>query len=251
MKITELPILTDCAVFRIHYRRRQMTAIPGRGFSSLSFRISGTTHIRSDGCNLVSGPDTLTYVPAGYAYRTESPENGEMIVMHFFAKQNCGDLPAVTQVPFPRALRNLFEAAEKRYTAKGCDVTLMSQAYQLLGEANAIFSPKVPIPPRIRDAKRNMDENLTDPSLRIRTLAESCGMSEAWFRREFEKYYGKSPLEYVKQKRVETAKLLLQSGLYTVTEVAFRSGFESSSYFSAEFRRLEGISPREYKNRTE
>ena len=43
----------------------------------------------------------------------------------------------------------------------------------------------------------------------------------------------------------------LPRGVYTVTEVAFRAGFESSSYFSAEFRRLEGISPREYKNRLE
>jgi AraC-like DNA-binding protein len=42
--------------------------------------------------------------------------------------------------------------------------------------------------------------------------------------------------------------MLLETGLYSITEVAFRTGFESSSYFSAEFRRMTGRSPKDYRN---
>ncbi len=247
MKITEIPVLKSCMIYRISYSRRPTTAVPGRNFASLSFRTSGTTRIRGEDCDLTSGPNSLTYVPAGYPYRTDFSEEGEMIVMHFFAEESCGGLPATVPVEFPKATYNLFETAARRYTAKGCDLVLMSMAYQILAEASSIFCPKQPIPPRMKRCKQYMDENITDPLLRIRDLAAMCETSEVWFRREFEKYYGATPLEYIKKKRIETAKLLLQTGLYTVTEVAFRAGFESSSYFSAEFRRMEGMSPSKFE----
>ena len=249
MNIEKLPVITDCAACRIVYDKRLMTFVPGRPFSSLSYRIRGTIRIRSEGVDLVSGPGSITFVPAGFSYRSECSDEGEMIVLHFYSEQSCGTLPATAEVVSPKTLQNLFEAAERRFTSRGCDMMLMSTVYQILSEANGIFRPSAPIPPRIRQSKKYADENLTDPALRVRDLAAVCGTSETWFRREFEQYYGKTPLEYIKHKRIETAKLLLESGLYTVTEVAFRAGFESSSYFSAEFRRLEGISPREYKSR--
>lgn len=249
MNIEKLPILTDCAAYRIVYPKRQKTFVPGRPFSSLSFRIRGTTRILGEGLDIVSTPGSLTFVPTGYSYRTESPDEGEMIALHFYSQQSCGQIPATATVTSHKTLLNLFESAERQFTARGCDMMLMATVYQILAEANGIFHPSANIPPRIRQSKHHADENLADPNLRIRDLAAICGTSETWFRREFEQYYGKSPLEYIKHKRIETAKLLLESGLYTVTEVAFRTGFESSSYFSAEFRRLEGISPREYKNR--
>ena len=53
----------------------------------------------------------------------------------------------------------------------------------------------------------------------------------------------------LKARRIEIAKALLESNLYSVAEVAMRSGFESISYFSSEFRRATGFSPKEYSSR--
>ena len=249
MLFSDIPILKHCDLYRIQYPKRPSANVKGRSFHSLSLRLAGATRIRGDRFELLSGPNTLTYVPANLPYQAEFTEEGEMIVMHFFTEDTGNSVPVTTPIPFPKSLQNLFEAATQRYTAKGCDLALMSMAYQLLAEAERIFYPKDPVPHRLGECKRFLDENITDPELRIRDLAKRCSMSEAWFRKEFEKYYGSPPLEYIKQKRLETAKLLLQTGIYSVTEIAFRSGFESSSYFSAEFRRTEGLSPREYKRR--
>lgn len=249
MKISELPVLTDCSIFRNTYLVRPEALVLGRLFSSLSFRISGSTRIRGEGFDFISGPKSLTFVPAGCEYRACPLEAGEMIVMHFYSENSCGPIPAAVPAPFPQATHNLFESAERRYTAHGCDLSTMSFAYQLLAEAEAIFAPRRAVASRMKRCKRYLDENITDPSLRIRDLAQMFGASEVWFRREFEQCYGVPPLEYLKTKRIETAKLLLQTGLYTVTDVALRAGFSNACYFSAEFRRSQGMSPSEFKAR--
>ena len=97
--------------------------------------------------------------------------------------------------------------------------------------------------------KEYLDENVCDTALRVSDLAEMCGVSEVYFRAEFKKFYGSSPLEYIKKRRIEIARQLLSTGLYNVTQVAERAGFDSISYFSAEFRRLTGVTPLAYSKR--
>ncbi|PKM62857.1 MAG: AraC family transcriptional regulator, partial [Firmicutes bacterium HGW-Firmicutes-21] len=65
-------------------------------------------------------------------------------------------------------------------------------------------------------------------------------------RRLFERVYEMPPVKYIKMLRMENAKRLLETGFYSVNEVAFRSGFASASYFSTEFKRDSGVTPREY-----
>ena len=120
-------------------------------------------------------------------------------------------------------------------------------AYELLAEASAVLSPKEIHPHgRIMRCKQYIDENICDSALRVTELAAMCGISEVYFRREFKKYYGTSPLDYIKKRRIEIAKGLLQTGMCSITQTALQSGFESVSYFSYEFHRSTGITPAEY-----
>ena len=126
----------------------------------------------------------------------------------------------------------------------------IAAAYEILCEAQSVFFRHAPAPPRrMLRCKEYLDENVCDTSLRIGTLAKMCGVSEVYFRREFKSCYGTSPLEYIKRRRIEVACQLLSTGLYNVTQVAERAGFDSISYFSAEFRRLKGCTPSQYFNK--
>jgi len=58
-----------------------------------------------------------------------------------------------------------------------------------------------------------------------------------------------APVVYLKNVRLENAKILLESGLYTISETAGLCGFHSVSYLSKEFSRKYGMSPREYMNK--
>src|SRR3546814_10759962 len=78
--------------------------------------------------------------------------------------------------------------------------------------------------------------------LRIETLAEIAGMSEASFHRHFKAATAMSPLQYQKSLRLQAARRLLATGS-EANRAAFAVGYESASQFSREYRRAFGIPP--------
>jgi len=142
---------------------------------------------------------------------------------------------------------NLYSRAIRHFQSGDRYFDCMADAYRLLSEAQREFFATAPHPyKKMKDLKAYIDENLCDPTLRVSALAEIFGTSEVYFRREFNKYYGATPVEYIKKQRIEHACRLLRTQLYTIAEVATRSGFDSISYFSSEFHKAMGCSPREY-----
>ena len=97
--------------------------------------------------------------------------------------------------------------------------------------------------------KEYIDHRLYRPELGVTSVAERFGVSDSYLRHSFRSSYGISPCSYIKKCRIENAKVLLQTGYYTIGQVAAQCGFESLSYFSAEFHRSVGCSPREYMNK--
>ncbi len=241
------PVISDLSFMHIFYNKRTAVSVRARPFNSLTFRKSGSITVSSEHGQLISPPDTLTFIPKGCSYESEILESGEMYVMHFFTASQENEKPECASHDFPLAISNLFLNAIEKYSVSGVDLTCMSMAYELLAEAQNAFLPHEKYPHgRMRKSKRYIDENICDSSLRIGELAKMCGISEVHFRSEFKKIYGSSPLDYIKKRRIEMAKGLLQTGMCSVTETAIQSGFDSVSYFSYEFRRLTGMSPSEY-----
>jgi AraC-like DNA-binding protein len=72
-------------------------------------------------------------------------------------------------------------------------------------------------------------------------------MSERSFYRAFSMATGESPLTYLQKLRLTKAAEILQSTDKNVTEVAFECGFNDSSYFARQFRRVFGVSPRQFQ----
>lgn len=78
-------------------------------------------------------------------------------------------------------------------------------------------------------------------------LAESCGFSVGHFIRLFKQYMGCTPHQYHLQERMKRACTLLRDTSMSVTEIALVLGVENPLYFSNLFRRVNGISPSEYR----
>jgi AraC family L-rhamnose operon transcriptional activator RhaR/AraC family L-rhamnose operon regulatory protein RhaS len=81
-------------------------------------------------------------------------------------------------------------------------------------------------------------------------LARQAKMSERTFLRRFREATGFSPIHYVLRARIRRATEMLTSSLddLSITDIAFRCGFQDSNYFSRQFRRLVGMSPRNYRS---
>lgn len=90
----------------------------------------------------------------------------------------------------------------------------------------------------------HLAENLT-----ARTLAARAGYSEFYIAKKFKNDMGMSIAQYIKQVRVERAKLLLRSTNKSIQDIADELGFCNHSYFTSSFRSVIGMTPGEYRNK--
>ena len=76
----------------------------------------------------------------------------------------------------------------------------------------------------------------------MQQLAKRFHTSKFHLLRVFKKYYGQTPKQYLREKRIERAKQLLRSGS-TVSACCTAIGYESLSSFSVLFKNRTGMNP--------
>jgi YesN/AraC family two-component response regulator len=81
-------------------------------------------------------------------------------------------------------------------------------------------------------------------------VAHLCEMSPSRFCREFKAAFGVTFVDHLSQRRICAAKRLLANRSMSVTDVAAAVGFTDPSYFTRVFRKLEGVSPTLYRERS-
>ena len=100
---------------------------------------------------------------------------------------------------------------------------------------------------RARDA---MDRTYARP-LDVPALANIANVSEAHFIRSFRATFGETPHRYLQRRRVERAMFKLRETDRSVTDICLDVGFTSLGTFSRTFHDILGMTPTEYRTRTE
>ena len=95
-----------------------------------------------------------------------------------------------------------------------------------------------------------MEENYGNPALRVNDLADYMNMSRSVFNRKVNGIMGISPIEYIKNYRLNKAKSFIRSGM-SFSEVAFAVGFSDPGYFGKAFKKEFNQTLTEYKNNEE
>lgn len=94
-------------------------------------------------------------------------------------------------------------------------------------------------------AKRYIDQHY-DESVTLEQLARVAELSPKYFAEMYKKKYGKSPIEYVTEKRMQRAKQLLATASAKLREIAHQTGYADEFYFSRKFKQEIGVSPSAY-----
>jgi AraC-like DNA-binding protein len=81
----------------------------------------------------------------------------------------------------------------------------------------------------------------------VSEIAEKVGVSRFYLQHVFKKNTGTTITEYKNSVRLTKAKLLLVTTDESITDIALKCGFETSSYFSEVFKASEQISPSKYR----
>ena len=101
---------------------------------------------------------------------------------------------------------------------------------------------------RIGEALSHLERNI-HREMNLEELASIAHMSRRSFLRVFQSATGTSPLAWVIEQRINRACELLRHTDRRVTEIAFDVGFNDSNYFTRQFRKITGLSPRNYRLR--
>lgn len=90
-------------------------------------------------------------------------------------------------------------------------------------------------------------ENNFSSNFLLEELADKLGLSLRSLRRRFKEATGETPMQYLQDVRLETAKQLLTSDVLSVDQVGYRVGYDDRSYFSRLFKQKTKLSPGEFR----
>ena len=179
----------------------------------------------------------------GIELETGEGENGQFSI-----------LDHVGSVEVSGCLRNILREMEQ----KNPGYEDVCQAYMeiLIIRLMRRTSLSVPVEPQVSSGNRQcaavrryIDLHFKE-ALSLDQLAEEAHMNKYYLSHTFKKEYGVSPINYMIFCRIEESKYLLAETDLSLSQIAQLLGFSSLSYFSQVFRRTQGASPMEYRQRT-
>ena len=94
-----------------------------------------------------------------------------------------------------------------------------------------------------------IESHMEDTDLSVDWLGREMGYSRAQFYRKVTSVTGQTPSQFISVIRLKFAAGLLKRGECTVSEIAYRAGFSSPSYFHKCFKELYGMTPTEYASK--
>ena len=99
-------------------------------------------------------------------------------------------------------------------------------------------------------AKKIIDYNFGQ-DMTVREISNSLHVDSAYLTRKFTQKYGTAPKEYLIYLRMENAKRLLRETDVSIKEIAISIGYADQLYFSRMFKKKTGVSPLEYRKKSE
>ena len=92
-----------------------------------------------------------------------------------------------------------------------------------------------------------LEDNVANELFGVKELTEELGMSRAQLHRKLHDLTGKSTSQFIREFRLEKAMEMLQNNVATASEIAYRVGFKSPTYFNTSFHAYYGYPPGEVK----
>lgn len=169
------------------------------------------------------------------------------------ASRSCFDMPADIRdgTDFPEYYRRIRARRGTVNMRRDTGGDLYALLLRLMERKGLVEPPQTPAACDIAAAVQYISEHYTE-TVELSHLAAIAGVSEGHFCRLFKEYTHMRPVEYVTHLRIETAKsVLLNQPTLPVNHISQLVGYSSPSYFSAVFRAAEGMTPAEYRKKSE
>jgi AraC-like DNA-binding protein len=128
----------------------------------------------------------------------------------------------------------------------GLRTVLVEMARRLGPPAGAVETLEAPalrdVPPNVRNAVRYVERHFREP-LTLAGVAQVAHLSPHWFSEQFRVATGSPFQAYLKNRRLQFARALLDATALSVTDVCHAAGFNDLSYFGRAYRSRYGVAP--------
>lgn len=227
----------------------------------LSYNVNHvSTYKFSDGTTLTVNSGDCIFIPQNSSYvvtknTDRCDKNSYFYAINFISSPQNTYRPQVFHVRGKAEVESLFLKATVAWRKKnvGFYEETFSDLYKIikiLKKENLSYAHQSKITNILSPAINYINENYTVENIRISKLAQLCNVSQPYLRKLFDLAFSVSPAVYMRNLRINYAKELINSGEYSIADVSFISGFSDVSYFSREFKKSTGLTPKDYANKT-
>lgn len=158
-----------------------------------------------------------------------------------FLSRNVADIQ-----PIERIFENILASA--RNPVRGNETcSLLIYQYIMAVRRALLFDGDNACSQRVIDAGLIYMNEHYDREISLGELAGLCHISPQHFCRVFRQETGMRPMEYLTQKRLLEAKVLLCQTNKSIAEISRQTGYEDPAYFGTVFKKHEGVSPGQYR----
>ena len=252
----------EFSVSKVSFVARRKRYVPGRSFRQEDRKSAGLVYVISGELTAIMEQETIC-VPGGstlllrqhdrYLLKGTASGNTDFIVISYFAEpMNVLQqlLPKRHYVTaYPQRYLDLFSTAVRLYADSAiCSQTRLRANVQeiLCCMIQEDYLRSLPIKENYAEKAMSFMENHFAESLSCEHIAQAVGISVSHLRLLFRKRYSTSLVQALNHIRIQRAKEMLSSGIFTLAEVAIACGFQNEYYFSRVFKQLTGISPGKY-----
>lgn len=146
----------------------------------------------------------------------------------------------------PTLIKNIIKNKQRTFCDK---VESRGIVYQLIARFLKDAQPKAEInDDRIQKVLSYIRKNIYK-TIDIDSLAAISCLSKDHFIRLFKKEVNNTPLQYINQKKIEKAQLILITDSMPVKNISYLLAYEDHSYFNRLFKKLTGVTPQQYRDR--
>lgn len=262
-------IVGSCGTYRLSNHPKMPTYRPkGRKDFQIIYIASGLVHFHFDkpeNETIVSAGNIVLYRPAELQkYEFYGKDKTEVYWVHFTGSEVKNILrkngftdkerifPVGTSLEYERAFKHIILELQK------CDADYQEMLTLLLCHLLIIFHRAMLQEHTLKNEflDRQMDTAASyfnqnyNHEINIDAYASSLGMSVSWFIRNFKKYTGETPVQFITSLRMTNAQVLLENTTYSINEIARIVGYNNALYFSRIFHKQKGCSPSQYRTRS-
>ena len=146
----------------------------------------------------------------------------------------------------PTLIKNIIKNKQRTFCDK---VESRGIVYQLMARFLKDAQPKAEInDDRIQKVLSYIRKNIYK-TIDIDSLAAISCLSKDHFIRLFRKEVNNTPLQYINQKKIEKAQLILITDSMPIKNISYLLAYEDHSYFNRLFKKLTGVTPQQYRDR--